>query len=472
MPIKAISLLLLVLCGCTPRLPDVEVTNVSMDFFRQYLYVVERTKNFRNYSIEEQYEIYLFGRQVAKPPAIYLTEVLAERGEEIVPFLRRKLENAKTNITIRDILNIYEEMAWAKNYDFSKDPELMDFIEERVAGMKGIWKEKALLIICKINVLNGLDDTGKTIDDCFFESGAPTETPIADLEVTDITMDFFRQYLSIDERMKMFRNYNLEEQYEIYLFGSEVAQPPAMYLAGVLAERGEEIVPFLRGKLESAKTVMTIIDILSIFDEMRLSKSYDFSKDPELMDLIEERAAGLNIIFQGNTIRLADVEVTDISMDFFRQNLSIDEEMKMFRNYSLEDQYEIYLFGNQVVHPATSYLAEVLAERGVEIIPFLRRKLEDAKAEITIHDIINVYEEMAWLKSYDFSKDLELMDSIEERVDGMKGIYKESALISICNIKVLSGLDDTGKTLDDCYCESDLSIETPICLEWQQMKNN
>jgi hypothetical protein len=127
-----------------------------------------------------------------------------------------------------------------------------------------------------------------------------------------------------------------------------------------------------------------------------------------------------------------DVKPSKMVSDFFHVTLS--EQVGQFKNYSLDEQYELYIFGNQVVHPAASYLARPFAEQGPVIVPFLKEKLEAAE-EATVRDIIVILAELAYLKLYDFSKDQELMTLMDQRAANMQGIWKETTLEMISEIR-------------------------------------
>jgi len=130
------------LMGCVPHSADVKPTKVSVDFFK--LSISERIKQFKNHTLEDQYELYLVGNQIVHPPAIYLAEPFAEQGPIVVPFLKKKLEVAKEEVTIRDISLVMFTLSQKKLYDFSKDNELMDLLAQRANNMEGMWKDITL----------------------------------------------------------------------------------------------------------------------------------------------------------------------------------------------------------------------------------------------------------------------------------------------------------------------------------------
>ncbi|HUS18892.1 MAG TPA: hypothetical protein VMZ25_04535 [Terriglobales bacterium] len=61
---------------------------------------------------------------------------IAERGGNAVPFLLEQLRSDSTDMTIRDILLIFETMANSKRYDVKSDLAVMSQLEKSVLMMK------------------------------------------------------------------------------------------------------------------------------------------------------------------------------------------------------------------------------------------------------------------------------------------------------------------------------------------------
>lgn len=131
----------------------------------------------------------------------------------------------------------------------------------------------------------------------------------------------------------------------------------------------------------------------------------------------------LFILF-GCVSNAADVKPSKMVSDFFHMPTS--EQVKQFKNHGLDEKYELFIFGNQVVHPPATYLATSFAEQGPIIVPFLKNKLKATQEEVTVRDIVLVFSRLAQLKLYDFSKDEELMGLLDKRVSDMHGIWKET----------------------------------------------
>jgi hypothetical protein len=73
------------------------------------------------------------------PPARYLARPFAERGAEVVPYLRIRLAETKNELTLRDIAAILVELKQLENYDFSED-NIVDMLDEKEKSMRGPWK--------------------------------------------------------------------------------------------------------------------------------------------------------------------------------------------------------------------------------------------------------------------------------------------------------------------------------------------
>jgi hypothetical protein len=93
------------------------------------------------------------------------------------------------------------------------------------------------------------------------------------------------------EQLAKFRDRKLEEQYEIYICGTQVVHPPLLHLAQRFARDGETAVGFLRSRLEQAHDDATIRDITMVFVEMSRQGTYPVGGDAALMKTINESTA-------------------------------------------------------------------------------------------------------------------------------------------------------------------------------------
>ncbi len=95
-----------------------------------------RIDRVRQYSLEDQYKVFRYGNDVVEPPLFGLAKPIAERGATAIPFLLKKLNAEPDDTTVRDILLIFQEMAFSKSYDVKADAVLMGTLDTRVTAMK------------------------------------------------------------------------------------------------------------------------------------------------------------------------------------------------------------------------------------------------------------------------------------------------------------------------------------------------
>ncbi|MGC1547038.1 MAG: hypothetical protein WA777_00765 [Rhodanobacter sp.] len=100
--------------------------------------------------------------------------------------------------------------------------------------------------------------------------------------------------------------------------------------------------------------------------------------------------------------------------------MPLKQRLATFDSYSLDNQYQIFICGNQVVHPPAIYLAEPFARRGANAVPFLKAKLAQASDDLTIRDIVLVFVEMKRLNTYSISNDAFLAALVKRKVDDMR----------------------------------------------------
>jgi len=95
------------------------------------------------------------------------------------------------------------------------------------------------------------------------------------------------------DRVERLRQYSLDDQYKIFRYGIDVKEPPAMELAGPLAERGASAVPFLVDQLKASADDIAVRDILLIFERMGASGRYSVKADTALMGVLTPKVSGM-----------------------------------------------------------------------------------------------------------------------------------------------------------------------------------
>jgi hypothetical protein len=94
--------------------------------------------------------------------------------------------------------------------------------------------------------------------------------------------------------------------------------------------------------------------------------------------------------------------------------------MDRLRQYSLDDQYRLFRYGNDRFEPPLTGLAKPIAERGQSAVPFLLEKLNPHADDLTVRDVLSLFEAMGSIKSYDVKSDARVMDRLRSRVSTMK----------------------------------------------------
>jgi hypothetical protein len=72
-----------------------------------------------------------------------------------------------------------------------------------------------------------------------------------------------------------------------------------------------------------------------------------------------------------------------------------EDRVERLRQYSLEDQYKIFRYGNDKIEPPLMELAEPIAEKGATAIQFLVTRLNLKTDDVTVRDVLLILETMA-----------------------------------------------------------------------------
>jgi hypothetical protein len=121
----------------------------------------------------------------------------------------------------------------------------------------------------------------------------PNNEDIPDSHMVKRFYDAPRSQLRWDD----FEKYNLEEQYQLFVYARLAMHPRIIVPTLLLAKRGGEIVPFLVTKMKIAKTDRLVCSIVEVFFYMSESKVYDVSQSAEVMQAIENRCSAMKTGF-------------------------------------------------------------------------------------------------------------------------------------------------------------------------------
>jgi hypothetical protein len=122
---------------------------------------------------------------------------------------------------------------------------------------------------------------------------------------------------------------------------------------------------------------------------------------------------------------------------FFDGPIKTDRER--LRQYPLPEQYKLFRYGNDVIHPPLIHLADPIAERGKEAVPFLLDRLAEDSSDLAIRDSIQIFKRMSLLRTYPVKEDKDLMDVLTQKVRGMK----DDGWRTVC-LRMLKVIADSG----------------------------
>lgn len=81
--------------------------------------------SFEALDMETKYRVFLCGMQHVEPPEVGLQTAFAQEGEDAVPFLLAKLEEAPNDMTKADIVGVFWQMQFLGTYSVRDDERAM-----------------------------------------------------------------------------------------------------------------------------------------------------------------------------------------------------------------------------------------------------------------------------------------------------------------------------------------------------------
>ena len=100
--------------------------------------------------------------------------------------------------------------------------------------------------------------------------------------------------------------------------------------------------------------------------------------------------------------------------------------LKVYKKYSLREQYEIMQIGNSVVHPPMVELVDWFAENGRSAVPLLKEQLGRTHDDITIRNIADVILLLDKNGLYDSSRDAVLVEALRKKTDEYPGVWSNT----------------------------------------------
>lgn len=106
--------------------------------------------------------------------------------------------------------------------------------------------------------------------------------------------------------------------------------------------------------------------------------------------------------------------------------------MERFEEYPLEQQWRIFLYGNQKIHPPTKSLALPIAKKGYMALEYIILQLRESENEPDFRDALVVFERMQQGGYYNVCGDPTAMETIrrnEYKIShlGWREVYSQMA---------------------------------------------
>ena len=107
----------------------------------------------------------------------------------------------------------------------------------------------------------------------------------------DLSKSYFRQPQTA--MLESFGTFDLEKQYTIYLCGNQYIHPPFTMFTKPFAAQGAPVANFLRGKVSTARSDLTVRDIVRAYVEMKRQRTFNARDDAELMQALDARISSM-----------------------------------------------------------------------------------------------------------------------------------------------------------------------------------
>jgi hypothetical protein len=124
-----------------------------------------------------------------------------------------------------------------------------------------------------------------------------------------------------------------------------------------------------------------------------------------------------------------------VESQFFKGNLRT--RIERMGGYSLAQQYRIYLYGNQEIHPPLTDLADPLAKEGQVAADYILEQLEESTNDLDYRDSLVVFQRMQNKGYYDICGKTDYMNRLKRNGEkiknaGWKEVYSKM-LSNLCN---------------------------------------
>lgn len=118
-------------------------------------------------------------------------------------------------------------------------------------------------------------------------AGWTKNVDIPSRQCKELSKSFFKQ--SQWEMVDSLASLGLEMQYAIYLCGNQYIHPPIQGLVKPFAAQGRPVADLLRNKVATARSDLTVRDIVRAFVEMKRQQTFVARDDADLMRVLDAR---------------------------------------------------------------------------------------------------------------------------------------------------------------------------------------
>lgn len=127
-----------------------------------------------------------------------------------------------------------------------------------------------------------------------------------------------------------------------------------------------------------------------------------------------------------------------IEADFFNGDIATRNDR--LGGYPITQQWKIYLYGNQVIHPPATGLAIVLARQGKPALDYILTSLDSTNNDLDYRDSMVVFQMMEWGNYYRICADESMLSRIKKnqyRIQnpGWRRVYVEM-LAELCRSSI------------------------------------
>lgn len=116
----------------------------------------------------------------------------------------------------------------------------------------------------------------------------------------------------------------------------------------------------------------------------------------------------------------ADCSAQGIESQFFAEGFQSRTER--LERYPLDQQYKIFLYGNQIVHPPLTDLAIPIAKRGQTALDYILKELDHSQNDLDYRDSMVVFQTMQWGGYYNICRNSVAINRIKGNENRIRNV--------------------------------------------------